>query len=42
MAYKKNEIVQQKKTGITTYLSSEAVKNNIMSVVGEKNTTRFN
>ena len=41
MAYKKNEIVQQKKTGITTYLSSEAVKNNIMSVVGEKNTTRF-
>ena len=37
----KNELAQQKKAGIATYLSSEAVKNNIMSVVGEKNTTSF-
>ena len=32
---------QQKKTGITTYLTKDAVKQNIMSVVGEKNTTKF-
>lgn len=32
---------QQRKTGITTYLNNDAVKNNIISVVGEKNSTRF-
>ena len=29
------------KTGIATYLANEAVKKNIMSVIGEKNTTTF-
>lgn len=32
---------QQRKTGITAYLNNDAVKNNIISVVGEKNSTRF-
>lgn len=32
---------QQRKTSITTYLNNDAVKNNIISVVGEKNSTRF-
>jgi recombination protein RecT len=31
----------QQKAGITTFLSSKAVKDNIATVVGEKNTTRF-
>lgn len=32
---------QKKKTGIATYLANDAVKKNIMSVIGEKNTTKF-
>lgn len=32
---------KQQKTGIATYLANEAVRNNIVSVVGEKNATRF-
>lgn len=32
---------KQKKTGIATYLANDAVKKNIMSVIGEKNTTKF-
>lgn len=32
---------RQTKTGIATYLANDAVKNNIMSVIGEKNTTKF-
>lgn len=32
---------KQQKTGIATYLANEAVKKNIVSVVGEKNATRF-
>nr|DAL76823.1 MAG TPA: RecT protein [Bacteriophage sp.] len=39
---KKQEVsTQTKKAGITSYLNNEAVKNNIVSVVGEKNSTRF-
>lgn len=47
---KKNEVAvqnsgalaqRQQKTGIATYLASEAVRKNIVSVVGEKNATRF-
>lgn len=39
---KKQEVsAQPRKTGITSYLNNEAVKNNIVSVVGEKNSTRF-
>lgn len=36
-----NEVAQVKKQGIATYLASDAVKNNIISVVGEKNSTSF-
>lgn len=38
-----NEVVVQKKTqvGIAGYLNNEAVRNNIMGVVGEKNLPRF-
>lgn len=32
---------RNQKTGITAYLSNDAVKKNIMSVIGEKNTTKF-
>lgn len=32
---------QKKKAGIATYLANDAVKKNIMSVIGEKNTTKF-
>lgn len=34
-------LAAQQKSGITTYLSSDKVKANIMQVVGQKNTTRF-
>lgn len=33
--------MRKQKTGIATYLANEAVKNNIVNVVGEKNSTRF-
>lgn len=36
-----NEVATQKKTGITAYLSSDAVKKNIESVIGAKNTPKF-
>lgn len=36
-----NELAEQKKQGIAGYLSSEAVKANIMNVVGEKDAQRF-
>lgn len=36
-----NEITTQQRTGITTFLSSDKVRANIMQVVGQKNTTRF-
>lgn len=36
-----NEIATQQKTGITTFLSSDKVRANIMQVVGQKSTTRF-
>lgn len=35
------ETRKKQKAGIASYLSNDAVKKNIMSVVGEKNTTRF-
>lgn len=47
---KKNEVAaqnngavaqKQQKAGIATYLANDAVRNNIVSVVGEKNATRF-
>lgn len=50
MAEKKNEVAAQskgavakgqQKAGIATYLANDAVRNNIVSVVGEKNATRF-
>ena len=37
----KNEIQTQPKQGINTYLQSEAVKKNVVSVVGEKDAQRF-
>jgi recombination protein RecT len=36
-----NEIIAQQKVGITTFLSSDKVRANIMQVVGQKSTTRF-
>lgn len=36
-----NEIKVQQKQGINTFLQSDAVKHNIMSVVGEKDSQRF-
>ena len=36
-----NAVATRQKTGITTYLSNEAVKKNIMSVIGEKGTQKF-
>lgn len=36
-----NAVAVKKNAGIATYLSNDAVKQNIMNVVGEKNTTRF-
>lgn len=36
-----NEITTQQKAGITTFLSSDKVRANIMQVVGQKSTTRF-
>lgn len=36
-----NEITTQQKAGITTFLSSDKVRANIMQVVGQKNITRF-
>lgn len=36
-----NEIQVAKKQGINTFLQSEAIKNNIVSVVGEKDSQRF-
>ena len=36
-----NEIQTQKKQGINTFLQSDAVKNNIASVIGEKDSQRF-
>lgn len=36
-----NEVQVSQKQGINTFLQSEAVKNNIMSVVGEKDSQRF-
>lgn len=36
-----NQLVLQKKSGITSYLSSDAVKENISQVIGDKNVTRF-
>lgn len=37
-----NEVAtRNQKVGMTAYLSSEAVRNNISSVIGEKNTTKF-
>ena len=36
-----NEVVAQKKQGIASFLSSDAVKSNIMNVVGEKDAQRF-
>lgn len=48
MAEAKNEVAQntkgtqvQQKVGIASYLAVDAVRNNIVSVVGEKNATRF-
>ena len=32
---------RNQKTGIATYLANDAVKQNIMSVIGEKNATKF-
>lgn len=37
----KNEIVNQVKQGITSFLSSDAVKQNIVQVVGEKESQQF-
>ena len=37
----KNEVATQKKQGIASFLASDAVKNNIMSVVGEKDAQKF-
>lgn len=36
-----NAVATQKKTGITAYLSSDAVRKNIESVIGSKNTPTF-
>lgn len=36
-----NEIVEQKKQGIATFLSSDAVKTNIVNVIGEKDAQPF-
>ena len=36
-----NEVATQPKQGINTYLQSEAVKKNVVSVVGEKDAQRF-
>lgn len=36
-----NAVANKQQTGITTYLTNDAVKRNVMSVVGEKNTTKF-
>lgn len=36
-----NEVVTRQPTGIASYLNSDAAKDNIMSVVGEKDTARF-
>lgn len=36
-----NEIVKQEKQGIATFLSSDAVKSNVMNVVGEKDAQKF-
>lgn len=36
-----NAVATRQKIGITTYLSNEAVKKNIMSVIGEKGTQKF-
>ena len=36
-----NEVQVQQKQGINTYLQSDAVKNNITSVIGEKDAQRF-
>ena len=36
-----NEVAVQQKQGINTYLQSEAVKNNIISVVGKEESQRF-
>ena len=36
-----NEVAVQKKQGIASFLSSDAVKANVMSVVGEKDAQRF-
>lgn len=39
--YLSNELAVNKKNGIATYLGSEAVKQNIINVVGEKRATSF-
>lgn len=36
-----NEVATQQKQGINTYLQSEAVKNNIVSVIGREDSQRF-
>lgn len=36
-----NAVATRQKTGITTYLSNDAVKKNIVSVIGEKGTQKF-
>ena len=36
-----NQLATTQKQGITAFLSSEAVKNNIVQVVGQKNSTKF-
>lgn len=36
-----NEVATTQKQGIATYLSSEAVKQNVINVIGEKDTQRF-
>ena len=36
-----NEVAVQKKQGIASFLASDAVKSNVMSVVGEKDAQKF-